>query len=104
MTFSVNNRFIVEPYIKEALRKEVIGGVATPGQRDGMKGLKTLMPTKLLDGREIPIGSTVYIREETLHSQPWAAKQFTSDTLKTKFIVVDFAYVEFITTPDGDAA
>lgn len=104
MTFSLNNRLILEPYVKEALRREVIGGIATPGQRDGMKGLKTLMPTRLTDGREIPAGSIAYIREETLHSQPWATKHFSSDTLPTKFIVVDLTYVEFISTPDGDAA
>lgn len=104
MTFSVNNHFIVEPYIKEALRKEMVGGIATPGQRDGMKGLKTIMEAKFSDGSQFPAGTTIYVREENLHSQPWATKQFTCDTIKTKFIVIDRAYVEFIVTPDGDAA
>lgn len=98
MTFSLNNRLIVEQYTKEAIKPRMQGGIATPGQRDSLKGLKVLVSSTLSDGRHIPAGSTAYIKEETLHTQPWAAKPLTCDTLPCKFLIVDLAYVEFIDT------
>lgn len=104
MTFSLNNRLVVEQYIKEALRKETIGGIATPGQRDAVKGLKVLVGTTLSDGRNVPAGSIAYIREETLHNHPWASKPLTCETIPGKFLLVDLTFIEFITTPYGDVA
>lgn len=106
MTFSINNRLVVEQYIKEGLKSKVVGGIATPGQRDGVKGLKVLIGATLVDGTKVPAGSTAYIREEILHTQQWASKPLTCATLSTPFMVVDIAHVEFIETPDSpdDAA
>lgn len=101
MKFSLNNRLIVEQYIKEGLKAKVSGGIATPGQRDGLKGLKTLIETTLSDGRRIPKGSMAYVREETLHTQQWASKPMTSDAIPEKFIILDLAYVDFIDIPEG---
>src|ERR1700722_9203554 len=103
MTFSVNNRLILEAYVKEGLKPRIQGGIATPGQRDGMKGLRVLMGTTLSDGRQIPKGSTAYIREEILHNHPWASKPLSCETIPGKFIVVELSYIEYFTTPD-DAA
>lgn len=109
MMFSVNNRLILEPYVKSGLKSEVRNGIATPGQRDGLKGLKVLMDVRVMDGGEpryIPKGSIAYIREEILHSHPWGSKHLTCDTHPGKYMVVDLSYVEFIETfePSGDAA
>lgn len=96
---SVNNRFIVEQYVKEGLKAKVQGGIATPGQRDGLKGLRVLVDAliEFPNGREeIPAGSTVYIREESLHTQPWASKPLSCDKIEGKFMIVDLTYVEFI--------
>ena len=104
MTFSVNNRLIVEQYIKEGLKAKVSGGIATPGQRDGLKGLKVLVDATLLDGTKVPRGSIAYIREEVLHTHPWASKPLTCDTFSGKFLIVELSFVEFIDTGNGDAA
>ncbi len=103
MTFSVNNKLILEPYVKEALKAEFRGGIAVPGQRDGLKGLKVLISARLSDGQFIPKGSTVYIKEETLFNHTWASKVSTCDTVSGKFISVDYSFVEFIVTPDEAA-
>lgn len=93
--FSVNNRLILEQYVKKALEARREGGIATPGQRDGLKGLEVLVSTTLSDGRHIDKGSVAYIREETLHTQAWASKPLTCDALPAKFIIVDLNFIEF---------
>jgi hypothetical protein len=92
---SVNNRLILEEYKKGSLKAKVLNGIATPDQRDGFKGLKVLMSTTLSDGRFIPAGSIAYIREEILHSHPWASKSFSCDTFPARFIVVDLQHIDF---------
>lgn len=101
MTFSLNNRLIVEPYIKEGLKAKISGGIATPGQRDGLKGLKVLMDAYLSDGRKIPEGSVAYIREEVLHTHPWASKPLTwTQSTIGSFLIMESSYVEFFVTSD----
>lgn len=99
MIFSLNNRLVLEEYVKEGLKSKVMGGIATPGQRDGIKKLKVLVSTRLADGRDIPEGSYAYVREEALHTQTWSSKLFTSDAIPGKFILVDLPWIEFIETP-----
>lgn len=98
MMFSVNNRLVLEEYVKEALKSEKVGGIATPGQRDGIKKLKVLVGTRLSDGRDIPEGSYAYLREEALHTQAWATKLFKCPSINGKFILVDLQWIEFIET------
>jgi hypothetical protein len=100
MMFSVNNRVITEPYVKEGLKARVQGGIATPGQRDGLKGLKVLVSAKLSDGTIIPKGSTIYVREEALHTHPWASKPLSSDVLGS-FLIVEATYVECYEIHEG---
>jgi hypothetical protein len=102
MTFSLNNRLILEQYVKEGLKSEVRGGIATPGQANGLKGLKVLIHAVLTlpDGpREIPVGSTAYIKEEILYNAAWAAKPLTCNTLPGKFMIVDLCHIEFFDIP-----
>lgn len=100
MTFSLNNRLVLEQYVKGGLQSQVRNGIATPGQRDGLKGLKVLIGTVLSDGRHVPAGSIAYIREEALFTQPWAAKPMNCDFLSEKFMIVDLHHIEAIKTPD----
>lgn len=102
MTFSLNNRLILEPYSKEGLRPETKNGLITPGQRDGIKGLRVLMGTKLSDGTEVPPGSTVYFREEVLHNAAWAYKKYKSDFIG-EHIIAPSDMVEYVSTPDTAA-
>jgi len=107
MTFSVNNRLVVEQYIKEGLKAKIQGGLATPGQRDGLKGLRVLVGATInYNGvtKNVPAGSIAYIREEVLHNHAWASKPLTCDTISEKFLLVDVhPFVEFISTPDEAA-
>ena len=100
MTFSLNNRLILEPYVKEGLKAKVSGGIAIPGQRDGIKGLKVLLDAYLSDGRKIPAGSTAYIREEVLHTHLWASKplNWAGPGNITSFLIVESSYIEFYDT------
>lgn len=103
MTFSVNDRLVLEVYVKEALKAEFRGGIATPGQKNGVKGLRVLVGTTLSSGKEVPAGSIAYIKEETLHNPGFAQKVFKSDFVKGPFIIAELSNVEFITTPDEAA-
>lgn len=103
MTFSLNDRLVLEVYKKEGLRSEIRGGIATPGQRDGVKGLRVLVSTTFSDGTHVPVGSIAYVREEIMHNPGFAQKILKSDFLKEPFIIADRQNVEFITTPDGAA-
>lgn len=103
MTFSLNNRLVLQPYVRDGLRAQVKNGIATPGQRDGLKGLSVLVGTVLMDGRHVPAGSIAYIREEALHTQPWASKFLSCDFLKTQFMLVDLHHIEVIVTPEEAA-
>lgn len=104
MTVSTNNRLILEQYVKEGLKAKIQGGIATPNQKDGMKGLKVLMEAQLSNGVTIPKGSVAYIREEVLHNHAWASKPLTCDTIPEKFIIVESTFVEFYTFPENKPA
>lgn len=103
MTFSPNDRLVLEVYKKEGLRSEIRGGIATPGQRDGVKGLRVLVGTTFSDGRHIPAGSVAYIREEILHNPSFAQKVLKCDFIKEPFIMAPRQDIEFINIPDGAA-
>jgi len=102
---SFNNRLIVEAYkATGGLRSEIRNGFATVMQKNTLKGLQVLISARLSDGTYVPAGSTAYIKEELLVTQPWAKNILQSDTLKTQFIVVDLNHVEYIAPPTGDVA
>ena len=103
MMYSVNNHLILETYTKEALKPKLAGGIATPGQRDAVKGLMLLMDANLPDGRHIPKGSYAYFREEALHTHGMFSKHYNCVTIPGNFIIVETSLVEFYVTP-GDAA
>jgi len=103
MTFSLNNKLILEEYKKEGLKTEIRNGIATPGQANGLKGLKVLVDAYLSGDRRIPKGSTVYIKEEILHNHATTVfKPLTCATLSGKFMVVDAMYVELFDSFDSD--
>lgn len=101
---SFNNRLIVEAYKKEGLKSRISNGFASVEQRVAVKGLTVLMDAKLSDGTFVPRGSTAYIKEELLHTAPWAQKILESDTFQIPFIIVDMANVEYISPPNAPAA
>lgn len=94
------NKFIVETYKEDrALKATVQNGFAMVSQKIQVKGLKLLAEAKVAINGELlhyPAGSTVYIREASLQSQPWAKQAFTSDAVEGEFMIVDQSHVEFV--------
>lgn len=95
-SYSLNNRIALEVYVKEGLEAKKMAGIATPGQRDRVKGLKVVLDTHLNDGKFIAKGSVAYIREEVLHAHPWASKPLNCDLISGPFILADISHIEFI--------
>lgn len=95
--YSLNSRLIVETYKADRTLKSVErNGFAMISQKVSVVGLKVLVTTKLSDGTYIHSGDKAYIREEYLHTSPWAKKVFESDAISEPFIIVDINNVEFI--------
>ncbi len=93
---SFNNKLMVEPYVKTELKSKEVNGFAFVSQKSNLQGLKVLMNAKLNDGFVVQKDSIIYIKEEVLHTQAWAQKQYECPSLKGKFLIVDLGFVEFI--------
>ena len=93
---SLNNRLVVEVYKKGELRHKESNGFAFVDQKVKVHGLKTLMDAKLNDGDNIPSGSIVFIKEESLHTAAWAQKAYECDGIEGKFMIIDISVVEFV--------
>lgn len=105
MNFSLNNRLVIEAYKTDrSLQGKVSHGFATIAQKTGLKGLEVLMDTTLVNGTRIRAGSKAYIREEILHTAPWAQHPLECDTLTRPFMIVDASMVEFICPPIDESA
>jgi len=102
-TRSMNNKLVLAAYKKEALRANVSNGFARPDQKVTVKGLEVLMDAKLNDGTLVLKGSLAYVKEESLHTQAWAQKNYESDAVGVPFILADATNVEFFTPPKETA-
>jgi hypothetical protein len=106
------NRFVVEPYVSNREVKTANSGrteFARIEQKISVKGLRLLVDVVLdnietsmkIDGLvqkgplTIGAGSTVFIKEEFLHTQPWAKQIFENENLG-KFMLVEKQFIEFI--------
>lgn len=98
-TTSLNNRLIVEKYVKGELRHKERNGFALIDQKLNLKGLKVLVDAYLTGHILVKRGSVAYIREEVLHTAAWAQKALESDTLSVPFIIADLSQVEYIVPP-----
>jgi hypothetical protein len=98
---SVNNRLIVEAYLTDrSLKAKESNGFAMIQQKVAVKGLRLLMDAMITQTSGVIMvlekGARVFIREELLHTQPWAQKILESDEVDGKFMIVDFNNVEFV--------
>lgn len=106
------NKFVVAPYVSDGTIKTATTGktgFAVIEQKVSVKGLRLLVDLVLdgmhsriaIDGLSqsgpttIKAGSTVFIREELLHTQVWAKAIYESEYIG-KFILVDKQYIEFV--------
>lgn len=101
-TVSLNNRLIVEKYVKGEIRAKEKNGFALIDQKTQVKGLKVLMNALLANDVLVYKGSVAYIKEEILHSAAWAQKSLESDAVSGPFLIVDLSQVEFIVPPGPD--
>lgn len=102
--YSLNSRLVLEVYKTDgSVRMSVTNGWAKTEQKSRLVGLKVLMSC-YLQNNYIQAGSTAYIREEILHTAPWAKNPLSCDTLSQPFMVVDSSLVEFIDQPEGPVA
>lgn len=102
---SFNGKIILEAYTHTEVKADIRSGWATINQKTSLKGLTVLIQAILSDGTIIPSGSTAYIKEELLHTQPWAKNKLKSDTLSKEFIIVGMNEIEYIDPPfEGNAA
>lgn len=96
-TTSLNNRLIVEKYVKGEIRAKEKNGFALIDQKTQVKGLKVLADAILSGNVFVRQGSIAYIREEVLHSAAWAQKSLESSAIPVPFLIADLSQVEFIT-------
>jgi len=101
-TCSLNNRLVLEKYVKGEIRKKITNGFALIDQKVTLKGLKVLMNAYLNGNVLVKKGSIAYIKEEILHAQPWAQKSFEAEGIEGQFLIADLTYVEFIVPPQGE--
>jgi len=100
---SFNGKLILEAYKHTEVKAEIRSGWATTSQKNSLKGLKVLVDACIQD-KVILAGSTAYIKEELLHTQPWSKNKLKCDTLPGEFILVNINEVEFVSPPEGNAA
>ncbi len=94
---SLNNRFILESYKEDrSIKATINSGFAMIAQKIAVKGLKLLVDTKTSNGDMFFAGSTAYIREAFLQSNPMAKQVFTSEDIDGEFIIIDAQHVEFV--------
>lgn len=103
--FSLNNRVVVEAYkTDKSLKATVSNGFAMVTQKIALVGLKVLVEAKLADGRIVPAGSTVFIRESLLHTSPWAQSALQSDAVSAPFLIIEQNFIEFVKTPEEQSS
>lgn len=100
---TLNNKFIVEPYKGDrALKSKNESGFALVQQKISIVGLRLLVEAHVSLNNQPGMnaffekGSLVYIKEELLFTQQWAQKQYESDAIEGKFIIVDANNVDFV--------
>jgi hypothetical protein len=101
MKYTINNKFFLEPYKSDGvIRATNSSGFALISQKVSLKGLKVLVDVVLAETNGsaaiIPAGSIAYVREELLHTQPWAKQIMESEDVDGRFIIVDKQHVEMI--------
>jgi hypothetical protein len=101
---SFNNKLILEAYKHTEIRAESNKGWVQASQKNHLKGLKVLIQSVLSDGTIVPAGSTAFLKEELLHSAPFAKNKLKCDTIQGEFILVTMNEVEYLDPPEGGAA
>ena len=94
------NKAIVKAYNTDgALKsKQMAVGLVGVEQKTTLVGLELLTEVVVMQGGQsyhFFRGDKAYIREEYLHTQPWAKKKLTAEGIEGEFIIVDLAMIEY---------
>lgn len=91
MKQSKNDKLILSVYESSGLTEETRSGFSTVKQKQGIAGLKLLIPAQLTSGEVLPAGTTVYFDEEYLLSPSSPARNVKKiDFLDKLCIIIDF--------------
>ena len=98
------DKLIVEAYKQTGVQAEIKHGWATASQKNNLKGLTVLIQAVLNNGTIVPVGSTAYIKEESLHTQQCAKNKLKCETIPQEFIIVTMNDIEYLSPPQGTVA
>lgn len=101
---SFNGKLVLEAYVHTEIRSNTSKGWTGVVQKNNLKGLKVLVDADLPNGESVQAGSTAWIKEDFLYSQPWAKDIRKCDFIPGEFILVTMNEVEFVSPPKGDVA
>lgn len=100
MSFSVNNKLILEPYTgSREIKQQVVSGFSHTKQKTSIVGLKLLEDAKVVIGKEtleLSKGSVVYFQEELLSTNPSYSAVREMDNVKEKFVIGNFHEAVYI--------
>jgi hypothetical protein len=107
---SLNNCLVVEQYVKQEVKSQLVGGFAQMSHKIGLKPLKVLVDAKLADGTLVPAGSVAYVREEYLHLNSAANRNgganiptFTNeDICNAPFMIINIANVDIVDVKEAE--
>jgi hypothetical protein len=108
MKKTINDIVFTEPYKGEnKLETKMVGGIAMVSQKTNLIGLKVLTKALLRDGTEIPIGSKVYLKEETLFNDKFKSKSNKpvydiKDEELNGFYIIEAKDIVAIDVPESD--
>jgi hypothetical protein len=98
---SINGNLILKPYnkTKELRATEVASGFVMTANKIGLESLELLVDAIInINSNKIinlPKGTKVYFKEETLHNQKWPRQIFESEEFPEGFVVGSFVDVLF---------
>jgi hypothetical protein len=97
---SFNNKLVLEAYVHTEIRPEGNRGWIQASQKTNLKGLKVLVQAVLPDGTIVLKNSIAFIKEELLHSAPFAKNKLKCQTIPVEFILATMNDVEWIEPPE----
>jgi len=101
---SFNGKLVLEVYVHTEVRSNTTKGWTGVVQKNNLKGLKVLVDANLPNGSSVSAGSVAWIKEDLLHSSPWAKDVRKCDFIPGEFILVNMNEVEFVSPPEGTVA
>ena len=98
-TMTYNQKLITSIYHDTGLKADVRSGFAIVEQKTNLVKLKLLVATAIGDS-VFPQGSSVYVDEHSIKTQPWGKAIKKADFVSEPFLVIDFSQVIAVQLPE----